>query len=534
MKNSHLALALFTLFAFGLYSCKKYVNHSVRKSYTDVNKVLHADASQNPFFKIHFKNGNVSTLEYWHITSSKDSLKGEGALYDLNRNNIEDGQLSFAIEDMAIIETNNLDQLKSKDSERIALLSILTAANVILDLVCLANPKACFGSCPTFYVNGDDMIHGANAEGFSNAISPALEYGDIDALQHSTSKERFQLTMKNEAFETHMVNELALFAVPKSRDENVFHDNDGNYYKAKEIVEPSSASAEGKDIRSLICGIDETEYFSLTDSFDLTKKEEVILEFENMPNERHGIVINHRQTLLTTFLLYSGLSYMGDEVGDYFAKIETNRYIKKKLGSPFKKLGGIKMFVWDPAKRKWKFVEELYETGPIAENLIISPIWNMQPQGGKMKIKLEMSKGLWRIDHIGLSSIENPVEPLKVHPSEIDIVEGGAYFPEDVSADDEEYLISFPGDEYNLQFDFPKLPYGEKYELFLSAIGYYLEWMRSSWLEGKDLPKLKRMLMHDRQTWRELAIEFKSMEHEMESVFWSSKYPVLEQDQQNQ
>jgi len=70
------------------------------------------------------------------------------------------------------------------------------------------------------------MIHGANAEGFSNAISPSLEYSDIDALQHSTTKERFQLTMKNEAFETHMINELALHAIPKHRKEKVFHDTD--------------------------------------------------------------------------------------------------------------------------------------------------------------------------------------------------------------------------------------------------------------------------------------------------------------------
>lgn len=529
MKKNQLSICIVLFFTIAFLSCKKYVHHQVRQSYTDVNKALHSDAIQFPFFKIHFKNGNVSVMESWHLNEAQDSLIGRGKLFDLNRNNTNSGNLSFAIDDMAIIETNDLDKLKSKDSGRIALLSILTAANVALDLVCLANPKACFGSCPTFYVNGDDMIHGANAEGFSNAISPSLEYSDIDALQHSTTKERFQLTMKNEAFETHMINELALHAIPKHRKEKVFHDTDGRFYKSQNVEDPFKAITDKNlEITNKICQRDESEYFSLTDSFDLTTKEEIIIEYEDLQNQNYGIVINHRQTLLTTFLLYSGISYMGDEVGDYFAKIETDKRIKKKLGSPFKKLGGIKMSVWDPVKGKWRFVEELYETGPIAKNLVISPIHNVKPVDGKMKIKLEMSKGLWRVDYVGLASTENPVEPLKVYPTEIDVVVGGHVTVDQANADDKEYLVSFPGDEFNLQFDFPKLDKDQNYELFLYAKGYYLEWMRKVWLDGKDLPRLKKMLMHDKRTWRELAIEFKTMEHEMETVFWDSKYPVLQ------
>jgi len=528
MKKNQFVIPIVLFLTLAFISCKKYVHHQVRQSYTDVNKVLHSDAIQYPFFKIHFKDGNVSVMEAWHLNTQQDSLFGTGQLFDLNRNNINTGNLSFAIEDMAIIETNDLNRLKSKDSERLALLSILTAVNVVVDLVCIANPKACFGSCPTFYVNGEDMIHGANAEGFSNAISPSLEYGDIDALQHSTSKERFQLTMKNEAFETHMINEVALHAVPKHRKEHVFHDREGNFYKSQSLVHPAKATNEKVEITNKICQRDEIEYFSLTDSFDLTSKEEIIIDYEDLENKNYGIVINHRQTLLTTFLLYSGISFMGDEVGDYFAKIETDKRIKKKLGSPFKKLGGIKMSVWDPAKVKWRFIEELYETGPIAKNLIISPIHKVKPENGKMKLKLEMSKGLWRVDYVGLASVENPVEPLKVHPTEIDVVVGGNVSVDQANADDTEYLVSFPGDEFNLQFDFPKLAKDEKYELFLYAKGYYLEWMRKVWLNGKDLPRLRKMLLHDKRTWRELAIEFKTMEHEMETVFWDSKYPVLQ------
>ncbi len=511
-----------------LYSCKHHLSHNVRQSYTDVNAVLHKDSLHVPFFKAHFKDGNVAVLEGWSLNNTQDSVFGSGRLYDLYRHNIENGILSFAIDDIAIIETNDLEQVKSKDGSRVAALTILTAVNLALDAACALNPKACFGSCPTFYVDGSDIIHGANAEGFSNAISPALEYGDIDALQHSTSKEHFQLTMKNEAFETHMVNQVYLHAVLKNRDEHAFHDSNGNYYKSKDIFSASEAKADGIDVLGDVLRMDNNEYFSATDSFDLTSKEELILEFDNLPDEELGIVINHKQTLLTTFLLYSGISYMGDEVGDYFAKIETDKRIKKKLGSPFKKLGGIKMFAWNYKTSRWDFIEELYETGPIANNLKLSPIRKNLPRDGKMRIKLEMSKGLWRVDYVGLTSINDRIEPLNVFPSEIEVITGSDYTINDIIRDDEDYLVSFPGDEFNLMFDFPKIDKNQKYELFLSVKGYYLEWMRKSWLDGKDLPRLRKMLLHDRNTWRELAIEFKTMEKEMETVFWNSKYSVLQ------
>ena len=57
------------------------------------------------------------------------------------------------------------------------------------------------------------------------------------------------------------------------------------------------------------------EFISLTDSLDLTKKETVILEFEEFDASNAGVIITHRQSLLTTFLFYSGLAQMGNAVG---------------------------------------------------------------------------------------------------------------------------------------------------------------------------------------------------------------------------
>ena len=506
-------------------SCRSYVNHDFRQSYSDINEVIHSDSTKIPFFKIHFKNGDASILEQWNINTTRDTIIGKGKLYNFNREQIQEGDLSFSVDEIAIVETNQLEAIRSKDSERIAALAILSGANIALDVFCITNPKACFGSCPTFYVDENSTIHSANAEGFSSSTSPCFEKRDLDPLQYSTSSEDFFLTMKNEALETHMINELFLKAVLKDKDENVFVDKKNNFYKSKKLYRPKNAIVDNKDIRNDISRLDEIEYFSTTDSTDLFAQEEIILEFDHLsPEGDYGIVLNYRQTQLTTFLFYTGISYMGDEAVDYVAKMETDPLMRKIVQSHLDKFGKIKMSSWDYNDNEWKSIEEFDEKGPIAKNLILAPILKNKPHKNKLKIKLEMTKGLWRLDFASLALIDTVANSMTIHPSEMEIIDGAEYTLEDIKVDDKDYLISFPGNEFKFKFDLPKISENQDYELFLSSKGYYLEWIRQDWIKGKDIPKLTKMLMNDPQTWKELAIEFKTMEHEMEAIFWNSKY----------
>ena len=173
MKKFYLPLSFLVLILLTvlIYSCSKlYVNHGFRKTYTDVNDVIHKDPINNPFFKVHLKNGDVSLFDNWQLNETKDSISGEGQLFDFNRNQRKEGELFVGLNDIAIIETNDLSVIRSKDKDRITGLTILTAANAALDIVCITNPKACFGSCPTFYVEGNKAMNTADAEGSSRII----------------------------------------------------------------------------------------------------------------------------------------------------------------------------------------------------------------------------------------------------------------------------------------------------------------------------------------------------------------------------
>ena len=95
------------------------------------------------------------------------------------------------------------------------MLLILTGISVAATIYCISNPKACFGSCPTFYAfDGEKMT--LQAESFSSSVMPVLETNDIDALYNIKSINRFlELQMKNEALETHIIRHADFLALQK-------------------------------------------------------------------------------------------------------------------------------------------------------------------------------------------------------------------------------------------------------------------------------------------------------------------------------
>lgn len=361
--------------------CTEY---SFRSNYRDANTLIHETENlfSKPFLKAHLKNGNVYIFrDTWSVDSTLRLVSGTGTSYDFNRQLIREGDLSIDVDSVAIFETNT--KLGNTETDRIVPLTILTGADVILGIYCLTNPKACFGSCPTFYLNENDNIHYSDAEGFSNAIAPSLEYFDIDALNNKPVNDNlFSVTMKNEALETHCINEIKLLAVPRSDLERVFQTPDNEFYRCKEIIPVETVIAIEGDITSLLERDDRIERSSGADKNNLATKEEILLTFDNSRQvSEKGLIISFRQTLMTTFLIYNAISYMGDEVGDIFTQLEKSEKQKKDFsGQIHSKLGDIDVYLWNEKNRNWDFQGGINETGPIAINHQLLLLKNVPPR----------------------------------------------------------------------------------------------------------------------------------------------------------
>jgi hypothetical protein len=157
----------------------------VKREIKRVNEIQSVSPS-NKFVKAHMKDGKVYILYNWHFDSGNNIIDGHGVYLDVNRNLIEERGKSVqnknpfhvSLTDVALIETNDPGRSVAGP------LAVVTGIVGAVSVFCLVNPKACFGSCPTFYASDGDSLQ-LQAEGFSTSVSPSLEKNDVDMLNYA-------------------------------------------------------------------------------------------------------------------------------------------------------------------------------------------------------------------------------------------------------------------------------------------------------------------------------------------------------------
>ncbi len=467
----------------------------------------------SPFLKVHMQNGNTYVLQDWEMDAARQHVIGKGTLFNTNRDTLRQGQFQVGIDSVAIFETNVI-----KTSGTATALTVFTGITAVVTSLCITNPKACFGSCPTFYVSDGDSLY-LQAEGFSASIAPSLEATDTDALfRASVTSSEFKIEMRNEALETHVVRDVDLLVVPKAKNNHVFADLDGRFWESTSLLSPVSANAPEGDCLPFLLDVDGNERYSRTDSTYLGVKEIIELEFSTIPDEDYGLVIGCRQTLLSTYLFYQTLAYMGNNAGYWFAQIE-RKNIKLHRIPILKIIGGIEVLIQD-SLGDWRVVDQIEEYGPLATDIHLVPLGRLA--GESTKIRLRMTKGNWRIDYVALAQLFQPVQAIHLRPY---LVSKEGFVDEQARAtlcDSSRVLITLPGDTYTLTYQLPGV--SGDYELFIQSRGYYLEWIRKEWIEEENPYLLAEMFINPRAALKRLAIDFKRMEAEMEDHFWRSRY----------
>lgn len=508
--------------------CTHTLQHTFRSTYSDVNTMIHTANPAPDYLKVHMKNGEVFVfVSGWVADSLGKTVTGAASRYDVNRLFIDSGAVALQAADIAIIETNR--PIESLDGAVTGYLMELTVMNAAITIACITNPKACFGSCPTFYSGPSTSVHYADAEGFSSSIAPSLEAADTDPLQHPPIVDRqgrHRLTMKNEAYETHVVNSVALLAVPCHSGEQIVQGSDQQFYAVTNITPPSHAAAKEGDAAWLLSQFDGNERTSRTNGENLQLREEITLQFPYPTQGNGALILGFRQSLLSTFLFYTALSWMGHSVSDVFAAIESDSSLRHAFRSAEDLLGGIDCFVWNSTAQRWDSVGTFKEYGPLARNLMLVPIPAAANAKDSLRVKLRLTQGHWRLDCAMLATIVGLRVPSVLHP--IDVQRNGT--PDTAAirqlrGDDQQYLLSLPGDQFSLIFPQPSFGTNDagNAQFFVRSKGYYLEWMRPAWNNPPQLPKLMALAANNPVVWRELAVEFKGMEGGMEQEFWSSK-----------
>ena len=137
--------------------------------------------------------GDLYILSSWTTPDESRSLQGRGEHYDAARRMLDTGHFSLQLDSVALFEANDHRVIYPFAVQGLAVMTTVAAA---LSAVCLADPKGCFGSCPTFYVEGPDSAV-VQAEGFSSSVARVLEARDVDALVLGARGRSVSLRMRN-------------------------------------------------------------------------------------------------------------------------------------------------------------------------------------------------------------------------------------------------------------------------------------------------------------------------------------------------
>lgn len=399
---------------------------------------------RSPYLKAHMRDGRVYVLTEWVVDETAQEVRGNGTVLGPNRLDLEGGALTVRISEVALFETNVVQQSRS-----VSVLGVITGISAALTLYCAINPKACFGSCPTFYVpDGERSL--LQAEGFSDSIAPSLEARDVDALYRARPAQReFEVRMRNEALETHVVRYVRVLAAPRPHGGRVIAGQTGDLWQATDLVEARACSGAEGDCLDAVRRLDGRERYSRSDGQDLATRERIELEFDAPGDGPVGLVIGSRQTLLSTFLLYQGLAYMGSTAGEWLARLERgDARVRERARGLHQALGGIEVLVQD-ARGSWVAAGEVHEAGPLAADV---KVVRLPPVvRGRVKVRLRLTRGHWRLDYLALARLGARVDPVRLDPIEVRKADLVVVVPADG-------LTTLPGDEYRFLYRLPEDP----------------------------------------------------------------------------
>lgn len=473
-----------------------------------------------PYLIAHMLDGRAIVFDRWTIHDSTRTVTGEGRTLDANRLVISQGPTTVPVEGVALFETNVVDLPVG----RAAVHGAALAGGVILGVVVLfvvAGASGALGSCPTFYAwDGDTTI--LHAEGFSTSVTPSLEATDVDALARAVPNgRRFEITMTNEALETHVVRYAHLLAARRPAGGRVFAGTEDRLYATTAPRPPARATAPEGDVAAALAAFDGRERASRVDSTDLAAREVLELEFDDPPAGDPGLVVAARQSLVTSYLFYQGLDDLGPAAGAWMASVERGApgALSQATGIG-DALGGIEVLVPDP-ELGWRGVGEVREVGPLAADVRVIPLPAPRTHGA-LRVQLRLARGAWRLDQVGLVSLGAPVTPVRLVPESVlrDGIENADARAR--LADTTRTLVTLPGDRYTIRYRLPDHP-GE-WELFLESRGYYLEWIRESWLASTNLERATLLGLRPREALRALAPEYARREAEFEREFWGTRH----------
>jgi hypothetical protein len=385
---------------------------------------------------------------------------------------------------------------------------------------------AIFGSCPTVYAFDAETANWVmEAESFSYSIAPRFAMRDVDPLEAQPDAHgRLVLEIRNEALETHYIDQLELLAVPHREGETVAPDARGVPIAASRLVGPLVArDRAGRDVGPTL-GARDRDAFATAPSTLLAAgpgnlRDHIDLTFAtSRSSDSTALVLDLRNSLLSTVLLYDVM--LGDQgVGavDWLGRDLSSAWHAFSLARWYTRELGIDVSV----RRGDRFVPvgKIPDVGPIAWKRVAMML--PPADADSVVVRLSFVADNWRIDRAMLGTAAHRPAGRVLAPSHVtDLREAPLPHARSTLRDgNDTHVVTTPGSAFRVVFA-PGVPRAPT-SYMLAATGFYSEWIREAWLDGNAdrFAPSERALTDALARWRNLRTD-------MEEQFYATRLPV--------
>lgn len=400
---------------------------------------------------------------------------------------------------------------------------------------------AIFGSCPTLYAEGDAGPV-LQAEGFSYAIAPAFEHRDVDPLRVRVNPTGvLRLELRNEALETHYIDQIELLAVRHAATDVVVPDQNGRIVALGAIRPLASArDRSGRDVRGELAEEDGSVFASTTAAAASARPGDLddwidVEASELPPGDSIAVLLRLRNSLLNTVLLYDGM-LGGRDAADWLATGLADRPTALRLASWYKGTMGMRLRAvrapptGESAPAAWT---HLGDVGPIAYRDVAVVLPRPRAEAGRVRVRMQFVVDNWRIDQARIAGVVRSAAARAVPVARVVVPvprDGGGPMLDTaalraLSATDATRLETRPGQRMTLEFDVPAAPVrADSATRYLVAWrGWYREWIRGAWLAS---PTRTAAFVPGDETLLTAIERWRSRREAFEHEFYSSRIPV--------
>jgi hypothetical protein len=488
--------------------------------------------------KAHLMDGSTIVFSSG-VTVGGAQVTGAGTRYDIRLNRV--GPISgVALDSVLAMESFRTET----DFGRSVLYGVsgfyVHATPVVFGAlgICLSTGAFCPGSCPTVYSDsaGVELLE---AEAFSYSIAPLFEARDVDRLGASVNERgEVRLEVRNEMLETHYINHLELIEVAQVLGERVVPDSEGKpVVLGRPLALQHAADRDGRAVTELLARRDHLQYASSTSRIEQAigsgpgKLEDHVDLDIPVPwgAERIGLHLRLRNSLLATVLFYDmmlgergarALDWLGQDLGEIGPAVELGQWAADNLG----------MRVSVLEEHEWREIARIPDKGPLAwdDVGVIVPV-SPARSGASVRIRLAFPVDHWRIDHVTPFETAQYAEGRVIPLSSVVAPDGSeqADVLANLAAADDSYLVTSPGYSFDAVFrpDAGERDPGVEQErtFFLASQGYYIEWVRQSWLaNGRETEPFEpgpEALLEALQRWH-------ASRETMEEQFYGTRIPM--------